>query len=465
VLVLASNDGTDLSGAPAVARFADRVGELSGGRLTVKVAPDWGGGGNEPRVIRDVAAGKADLGWSGTRAFDVVGVNAFQPLHAPFLIDSYAAEAAVVRDPLAEELLGSLRPLGLTGLALLADELRMPAAVAKPLLSPGDFTGLTIGTYSSTIQAEGLAALGARAKVFAIPRPPDTDGLDALDTMWWTYQVNNQYEFVPFVTGNVVLWPRTAVVFAGTHTLDRLAPDARGWLEQAAAQASTWSIEHAGDRQDAEIRQACAGGARIATATPQQLAALRTAGEPVYTRLRTNPTLTHTLDRIQALVESAGSSRSTPIPATCAYHSGEGTHRPPPALALTGPGRPGDLPSGNYRIAFTADELVAHGSSEHDARNNGGVFTWTLRNGTWSYAAKPTDPGDRPGAYTTCAGWYDVQGDAVAFTTTTHYADGDCAPASWSARWAAADDRLTWTAVSVPDFAYVWAGKPWQRIG
>ncbi|MFN0281914.1 MAG: hypothetical protein ACKVZ6_08085 [Kineosporiaceae bacterium] len=64
--------------------------------------------------------------------------------------------------------------------------------------------------------------------------------------------------------------------------------------------------------------------------------------------------------------------------------------------------------------------------------------------------------------YTRCAGWYD---DAVAFTTTTHHTDGDCAPPTWSARWSAEDRLLTWSAVSIPDFAYVWAGKPWQRIG
>ena len=39
----------------------------------------------------------------------------------------------------------------MTGLALAADELRMPAAAAKPLLSPSDFKGLRFYTSDSTI--------------------------------------------------------------------------------------------------------------------------------------------------------------------------------------------------------------------------------------------------------------------------------------------------------------------------
>ncbi len=134
--------------------------------------------------------------------------------------------------------------------------------------------------------------------------------------------------------------------------------------------------------------------------------------------------------------------------------------------ALTGPGRTGDFPVGAYRYHLAYDELVAHGLSEHDARINAGVFTWTMSRGKWSYEWKAAASGVTvPGAYTTCAGWYDVQGDAVAFTTTTHYADGDCAPPTWSARWSVRAGLLSWLAVSVPDFAYVWAGKPWQRVG
>ena len=107
VLVMANYNGGDLLGAPAVAHFVDRVAALSGGQLTVRVESGWKGGADETRVIRDVAAGEADLGWSGTRAFDVVGDNAFQPLHAPFLVSSYPAEAAVVKDPLAQDLLAA----------------------------------------------------------------------------------------------------------------------------------------------------------------------------------------------------------------------------------------------------------------------------------------------------------------------------------------------------------------------
>ena len=70
--MLANNDGT-MDGVPAVQLFADRIGELSSGRISVTIESEWAGGGDETGVITDVADGKADLGWSGTRAFDLKG--------------------------------------------------------------------------------------------------------------------------------------------------------------------------------------------------------------------------------------------------------------------------------------------------------------------------------------------------------------------------------------------------------
>ena len=50
-------------------------------------------------MIGDVEAGKADLGWAGSRAFDSVGVPSFDALHAPLLIDSYRARTEGAREP------------------------------------------------------------------------------------------------------------------------------------------------------------------------------------------------------------------------------------------------------------------------------------------------------------------------------------------------------------------------------
>jgi TRAP-type transport system periplasmic protein len=461
VLILASNDGVDLSGVPAVARFVDRLNQLSSGRLTARVMPAWRGGGNEARVIQDVASGRADLGWSGTRAFDIVGVTSFQPLHAPFLVSSYAAQAAVVKDPVARDMLGGMRPLGLTGLALAADELRIPAGAAKPLLSPGDFDNLRFGTVASKIQSDGLRALGADAQSMAVQAPPETDGLDGLETMWWTYQVKAQYGFVPFVTGNAALWPRTVAIFANTKRFGQLDAAARGWVEQAAADASAWSAVHAGDAETDQIKQVCEFGTRIATATPAQLAALRAAAGPVYAVLRSDPLLGRTLFRVEAAVRSAGRGVSAPVPAGCAYHPGDEKRIPPPVRALPAPGRTGDLPQGSYRYASTERELMARGHTADDAHINAGVFTWTLRGGRWNSVQEPVDSTVQ---HTTCEGWYDVRDDAVTFTTITKYQGGTCAPDTWSARWSIHDRFLTWTAVSGADFADVWAGKPWQRI-
>jgi TRAP-type transport system periplasmic protein len=465
VLVMANNDGDGLAGAPAVARFADRVTALSNGRLRVRVESRWKGGSDESRVIRDVSAGEADLGWAGTRAFDIVGVDAFKPLHAPFLISSYAAQAAVVKDPLAQDLLDSLSRLGLTGLALAADELRLPAAAEKPLMRPSDFTGLSFYTSNSKIQADALRALGAVPTTGAVPGAPDVTGLGALETMWWTYEARSQYGLAPFVTANVVLWPRTVAIFGNAKRLAALDSRSRGWLTQAAQDASGWSTTHAADGVTDAVQQVCTSGAHLAEASPQQLAALRKATEPVYAALRAKPDLAKTLSRIEELVATDEPSMPTGVPASCLYHPGDEKRIPPPVRTLTGPGRPGDLPQTTYRYSNTEAELLAHGEDAHDAHMNAGVSTWTLSKGHWRSVGKPVDPSFEDNAkHMACEGWYDVQGTIAIFTTTTLYVGGDCAPLTWSARWSLANRQLTWSAVSVADFAYVWGGKPWQQI-
>jgi TRAP-type C4-dicarboxylate transport system substrate-binding protein len=455
---MANNDGEGLVGAPAVARFVDRLEELSGDRLTVRVESRWQGGTDEARVIKDVGAGRADLGWSGTRAFDRAGVDDFQPLHAPFLIRSYAGQAAIVKDPLGRELLGSLRPLGLTGLALAADQMRFPAGIEKPLLTPADFKGLRLRTTLSDVQWDGVRALGAQPTADNLETPEEP--LGGVETMWWTYQSNGQFKVAPFVTANALLWPRTVAVFAHTGTLDKLSAQERAWITRAAAEASDWSTRHAADKEAGQLRDACAGGARIAMATPAQLTALRSAAEPVYASLRAQPALAPILTRVQKL--AGAQAPSTPeVPADCAYQPGDKNPSPPPSEKAVGPGRPGDLPQGTYRYRNSVAELQDLGMTEHDARMNAGVFTWNLRDGAWNYRQEPVDSSVQN---TTCEGWYDVRGDTAVFTASTTLAFGACAPPTWAARWKSGDGKLTWSGVG-GDFGPVFEGKPWQRVG
>ncbi len=460
-LVLANNDA-GLEGAPAVARFVERLQKLSGGRVRVDVQSSWGGGSDEAGVIRAVGSGEADLGWAGTRAFDTVGVDSFRPLHAPLLVGSYAAEAALVQSSLAPELLASLAPLGVTGLALAADQLRVPASKARPLLDLADLQGLTVRTAASEVQQDGLRALGALPAV-STGSPAQLADLDAVETMWWTY-ANGLYADMPFVTRNAALWPRSLAVFANTELLDGLDEQHRGWISEAAQDAASWSSAHAGDRDAEQIRRACEAGARVATATPEQLTALRAAAEPVYEALSADPSTARVLERVQALVDGIEPRPLPELPEGCAYRPGEELERPAQVQALTGPGAPGDLPQGVYRYALRREQLLADGQSEQDADGNAGVFTFTLRAGSWRYEQQPAVPGNAVSLMTTCEGWYTARGDTVSFTTTTTYADGICAPATWAARWRADGDRLLWSDNTEPDFEFFFGSVPWERI-
>jgi TRAP-type C4-dicarboxylate transport system substrate-binding protein len=116
----------------------------------------------------------------------------------------------------------------------------------------------------------------------------------------------------------VTLWPQFDVLFANPARLASLTPQQRGWLQQAAADAARNSVTLVAGQNSPYIGQACAMGARFATATPADLAALRRAFTPVYRSLEADPQTSAFIAQIQQLKKATPPGLAPAIPAGCA---------------------------------------------------------------------------------------------------------------------------------------------------
>jgi TRAP-type C4-dicarboxylate transport system substrate-binding protein len=310
------------SDAPPVADFIRRVRALSRGSIQIKVINQWGlyAPGAEAQVVRAVAAGQVDLGWVGSRVFDTIGVPGLAALSAPMLIDSYPLENAVLKSSLPARMLAQLSRVHVTGLAVLGDTLRHPIAVRQPLLAPVDWRGLSIGTYRSGVQEQAIRALGATPVVAFGPNR--THDLAAGRIQGFEFDVQRYGHDVPassarYVTANAVLWPQFDVLFANPARLASLTAQQRGWLRQASQQAAADSVSLVAGQNGPSIRQACALGARFATATSADLTALRTAFIPVYRSLEADPQTSAFIAQIQQLKKATPPGPAPAIPASC----------------------------------------------------------------------------------------------------------------------------------------------------
>ena len=163
VVLQMGNIASDLRGFPVIDYFVAQVNERSKGNLRIELTNSHGNfsADAEQQLVRAVAAGKLDLGWAGARAFDNLGVTAFQAMQAPMLIDNYPLEQAVIATDMPGQMLQSLDKIGVRGLGVLADGLRKPVAVKHPLLDASEWQGMTFSTVKSQSQGQAIRALGA----------------------------------------------------------------------------------------------------------------------------------------------------------------------------------------------------------------------------------------------------------------------------------------------------------------
>ncbi len=324
--------------------FDKAVDRVSGGRLRIKWLNEYGKGraGNiETNLIRDVSDGKADLGWAGTRVFDELGDTAFNPLHAPLLIDSYELEEKVLEDGVVDPMLDSLGDFGLKGVGILPGPLRRPLS-RRPLRGPGEWTGKRIAESGGTQIAAALRSLGARTSYDNPSVTEATDNLDGIETHVAVVPTNHyQYAF-PYLTGNVVLWPRPLVLFAGPD----VGSEDLAVLRKAATAAIPETTALNRSLESEGRTEVCRTGLKVVSASAADVDALRGAFQPVIDRLNRDDGTRSAVARIRQLSREGGSDVAT---FQCPVAS-------KPASGAT-------IPPGTYRTILTRADAREHGFS------------------------------------------------------------------------------------------------------
>jgi TRAP-type C4-dicarboxylate transport system substrate-binding protein len=446
VLTMANEGG----GAGELDGFAKEVGRLSGGTIRVEVKSRWRMGqvDYETGLIKDVEAGKADLGWAGSRAWDSVGVTSLRALHAPLLIDSYAVEERVVQSPLVGEMLRGLEPLGLVGLGVLPGPMRKPLGISKPLVAPADYAGLTIGVQQSLVADETMRALGATPVWFA--GTGAINGFDGIEQQIGSIDGNRYDKLGKYVTANVNLWPRPLVIFTSNKVFDSLSPAQRKALRQAVANvipAQTTSLRHVEQEATGNL---CRRTVTFKTASPRELAALRTAVQPVYDTLARDPQTRKFLGAIAAIDKDVAAE-----PAPNCHAVGQTVEQ---SAGASGP------LDGVYRVTTTAKDLLAVGTPSGDVvPENYGTWTYVFDRGRFAFTEENKQ------ACTWGYGTFAVKGDRVEWTFID---GGGIGPNNAFNKpgeffvfgWSLYREALTLTPVQGAVSPENFRAKPWQRL-
>lgn len=451
---------------PAVDELLERVEASSNGNLKIEMA--FGVGefepGAEQQIVRGVADGTYDLGVVGSRVFDTLGVNNFEALDAPMLIDSYAVEAAVIEGDIPARMLRSLDQLQVSGMGLLADGLRKPIAVEKPLLRSNDWRGITFGVYRSEALSGAVAVLGAEPTEVIGPRRDqalDQGEIAGFEMNLLGYRNLNLSQWARFVTINVNLWPQVLAIVGNPKRLASLSNEQRDSLTRAlggAAAASTGLVK--GDV--GFITDLCRQGARFATASGADLVGLRDAFAPIYRDLQADPETAQLISAIEQL-KRPSSADVVVIPDGCASSATSSSASPSVEPTKTTTATALD---GTWEVTFTDKEFAAAGMDPSEPVD-AGTFVVTF------------DRGDITGPAFSGGLTYSVGEDTITiFAPDASMGDQvpPPGPAAWKYLWSVFNDTLTFKKLGGQEPGCslsvslgmceptVFVVKPWHRI-
>lgn len=433
------------------AEFARAVATETGGDVEVALvrleddAPRW-----NQEVAQAVIEGSRAFGIVPAQSWDAFDVETFTALYVPFAVTTDELLDAIAQDPLADDMLAGLEPLGLTGLALIPGGVRNVFRTDEPLAGPDTYAGVGVRVaYSRAVWAY-FHALGAHPddpNGAAVDRMLSAGEITAVDGM---FRMADSFIDRPAVTADTAAHPHALTLVANADALRDLPDPQRDAVLRAAHDTVVWAAtERASTAEQAADLCRRAPGVVIDVAGDDVVDELRAAAQPVTDALLAIPEVAGLAARIETLGARVRHPTNAVVPCT----------GPPPfGAAAATPNVPEDFPEGIYRRQVSAEELREAGLDKTTVALHAGLWTLELREG------RLIDDGCPDSTYAIV--------EERLVVTLGPEGDGCGAAAGavlFRAGWRLEGDQLTFTGVESGHgsdvlVGAVFGGGPWTRL-
>jgi TRAP-type transport system periplasmic protein len=264
-----------------VQRFADLVQQKSGGKIAVKTFGSAALGG-DVQVQSSVQGGTVDMTIVIPSLLTGM-VKDFVLLDLPFLFNDYAEADAVLDGPVGRKMLAKLPDHGLIGLGYWDHGFRIVTNSRRPITRVEDFVGLKIRVPQSNISIETFNGLGSNAVPMPIPElytALESKAVDGQENPYAAVEALKFNEVQPYASATRHAYNPLVVLFS-KKTWDRMSPDERKVIQDAANEAGDYERKVSREANDKSAGSMTAKGMKINAVAPQEIARIRDKLKPV----------------------------------------------------------------------------------------------------------------------------------------------------------------------------------------
>ena len=234
-------------------KFADLVGQKSGGKMTVKIFP---GGvlGGDVQVLSAVQGGTVDM--TSMNSGILQGqVKEFAIVDFPFLFNDAKEADAIMDGPVGKALADKLPEKGLVHLAYFDLGFRNLTNSKRLIKTADDIAGLKVRVIQSPIYIETFNTLGANAVPMPFPEvytAMEQKTIDGQENPYTVIEANKFAEVQKYLAGTRHIYnPQTMMI--SKKTWDRLNKSEQDILLAAANEAQAFQRKASRDAQDVAL--------------------------------------------------------------------------------------------------------------------------------------------------------------------------------------------------------------------
>lgn len=298
VTVIKLGHGLDVSTPvhQAMVHMADRVDELSDGRMRIDVYPSEQLG-TERQLLELLQIGSVGM----TKVSAAVLENfapTFQVLSLPYIFRDEAHHFDVLDGPIGSELLLGLEPYRLRGMTFYDAGSRSFYTKDRPVQSPADLEGLKLRTQESATAMELVRRLGgsptpiAWGELYSALQQGIVDGAENNPP---SFQLSGHYEIARYYTLNEhTRVPDVLLISDGVWT--DLTEEEKGWLSEAVASSTERQRDLWKTAVEEALREVEAAGVEVSRPDPAPFA---DAVEAMYDSYRDDPAVYDLIERIR----------------------------------------------------------------------------------------------------------------------------------------------------------------------